>query len=281
MKLLNKLILLFLLLLLPFAAIATTSQHIAYSDVGTGKPLVLIHAWPADQRLWKPQQEGLKNHFRVISVDLWGFGQSASPPSKIYTMEMYADEIKQLLDQLHIQQAIIGGESMGGYVSLAFLKKYPERVSGLILADTQAIADTPEQVENRKKQAASILADGPATHIRNFMPKALSPYATEETRIYLQGLFEAQTAEAMSASLLGIAYREDNTFLLSKTNVPVLIISGELDTLISPEQSKNMHALAKNSRLVLLSKAGHIANLEKPLEWNQAVIDRFAAASMN
>lgn len=256
---------------------AKSINHTAYTDVGHGQPLVLLHAWPADQRLWKPQQDGLSPHFRVISVDSWGFGGSSPWGKKSVSMEDYADQVKALLDRLHIKKAIIGGESMGGYVALAFLKKYPDNVQGLILSDTQSIADSPDMLPKREKQAASILADGTAPQIKQFMPLALSPHADEKTRAYLQHIFEDQSAEAMSASLLGIAYRTDTSQVLSKTELPVLVITGELDTLISPQQSKAMHALAKNSRLVVIKEAGHLSNLEKPSDWNQAVIDFFTA----
>ena len=100
-------------------------RTISYTDTGSGKPLILIHAFPTDQQLWNQQIAPLKKHFRVITLDLWGFGQSAPTDGKAITMPQYADEVNALLEHLHIQHAIIGGESMGGYISLAFLQKYP------------------------------------------------------------------------------------------------------------------------------------------------------------
>lgn len=253
----------------------TKTPFIHYTEKGRGRPLILIHAWPADQRLWKPQQDELQQNFRVITLDLWGFGQSTGKNNTVYTMNEYADEVKQLMDQLHLKKAIIGGESMGGYVTLAFLKKYPQSVEAIILSDTQAIADSADMRTSKEGQAKDILKNGSSSYIPKFMPLALSPDASPETVAYLEGIFKEQSAHGMSASLLGIAHRDDNTDVLSKTNLPVLIITGDRDTLILPEQSQNMHELAKNSRLVEINNAGHLSSLEKPQVWNQAVLDMF------
>lgn len=133
-------------------------KFISYTDMGKGEPLILIHAFPTDKRLWNPQQKVLKSYFRIITLDLWGFGQSSPVNSKAVTMIQYADEVKQLLDQLHIQKAIIGGESMGGYVALAFLEKYPNNVSGLVLSDTQSISDNKKTKIKRESAAQDVLA---------------------------------------------------------------------------------------------------------------------------
>lgn len=251
------------------------ASHISYTDVGKGKPLVLIHAFPTDARLWEPQQAELKKYFRVITLDLWGFGKSPSIDSKAVTMTDYADEVKQLLDQLHIEKAIIGGESMGGYIALAFLEKYPDSVDGLVLSDTQAIADSEEAKAKREVTAVDVLEHGTAKLISGFMPKALTPEAPEQTRQFLQTILEAQSSTAVAAATRGMALRTDKSNLLSKTQLPILIITGEQDTLILPLQSQKMHELAKNSKLVIIANAAHLSNLEQPAEWNQAVVNMF------
>lgn len=256
-------------------ASAVKEHFIAYTEVGSGQPLVLIHAFPTDERLWEAQRAGLKEHFRVITLDLWGFGKSSSVDGQAVTMKNYADEVKKLLDQLSIQQAIIGGESMGGYVALAFLEAYPTYVKGLILSDTQSIADSDETKAKRETTARDVLENGTANVISGFMPKALTPNAPEQTRHYLQNIVESQTPTAVASALRGMALRSDTSTLLANTTLPILIITGDQDTLISPAQSENMHQLAKNSKLITLTNAAHLSNLEKPSEWNQAVVEMF------
>lgn len=254
---------------------APANKLISYTDVGQGEPLVLIHAFPTDKRLWEPQQTALKSHFRVITLDLWGFGQSLPADGKAVTMNDYADEVKLLLDHLQIHKAIIGGESMGGYIALAFLEKYPNSVSGLILSDTQSIADSDEAKVKRETTAVDVLQHGTDKLIDGFMPKALTPQALESTRQFLQTILVSQSAIGMASALRGMALRTDTSNLLSNTSLSVLIITGDQDTLISPEQSHNMHQLAKNSKLVIITNAGHLSSLEQPEQWNQAVINQF------
>lgn len=246
---------------------------ISYTDVGSGKPMILIHAFPADQNLWQPQREGLKQHFRVITLDLLGFGKSASVDGKAITMTEYADEVRQLLDQLHIDKAVVGGESMGGYIALAFLEKYPERVSGLILSDTQSISDTDEAKAKRETSAEDVLTNGTAGLISGFMPKALSSNASLETRQYLKSILDSQSPFAVASALRGMALRKDLSDVLAESNLPTLIITGNEDVVISPLQSDTMHRLARNSKLVKIADAGHLPSLEKPDEWNRAVIE--------
>lgn len=245
------------------------------TDVGKGEPLVLIHAFPTDERLWEAQRNGLKNKFRVITLDLRGFGQAGKVNGQAVTMEDYAKDVKQWLDNLKIQKAIIGGESMGGYVALAFFEKYPERVSGLVLSDTQSIADNEETKAKREASAVDVLQHGTTQFITNFLPKALSAQAGDETRHYLQQILDSQSATAIASALRGMALRADRSSLLANTQLPVLIITGDQDKLISPEQSENMHKLARNSKLVTIVNAGHLSSLEQPEQWNRAVVEMF------
>ncbi len=263
-------------LLLGSPVVRAALQPISYHDVGSGVPLVLIHAFPTDKKLWEAQEAELKNHFRVISLDLLGFGEAEKVSGQAITMRDYADEVKKLLDQLHIQNAIIGGESMGGYVTLAFLAQYPHYIQGVILADTQAIDDSAEAKAKREATAQDVLSHGPTNFIQGFMSKALSPHATPETKQFLQTIAEAQSANAIASALRGMALRQDLSHVLADSSLPVLIITGEQDTLISPQQSQAMHALAKNSKLVIIENADHLANLEQPVAWNKAVIGMFS-----
>lgn len=256
-------------------ASAKTPRFISYTDVGNGNPLVLIHAFPTDERLWDPQREELKKYFRVITLDLWGFGKSASANGRAITMTEYADEVKKLLDELHIDKAIIGGESMGGYIALAFYEKYADSVDGLILSDTQSIADSEETKQKREATAIDVLEHGTEKLIESFMPKALTARAPEQTKRFLKNILKAQNSNAVASALRGMALRNDTSYLLQKSTLPILIITGEEDTLISPQQSENMHQAAKNSRLVVLSNAAHLSNLERADEWNKAVVEMF------
>ncbi len=254
---------------------ATHATPIAYTDHGKGKAIILIHAFPTDQHLWAPQKE-LQKHFRVVTLDLWGFGKSpAVNHDAAVSMTDYADEVKQLMNKLHIDKAIIGGESMGGYIALAFLQKYPDNVAGLILSDTQAVADTAEAQKKRETIAETLLKDGTAEFITGFINNAVSVSASEKVKADLLAMMQSQKAEGMAAALRGMSLRADTSSILSGTQLPVLILSGDQDKVISPQQSDAMHQLAKNSKLVVIHDAGHLSNLEQPVQWNKAVEDFF------
>ncbi|WP_258956578.1 alpha/beta fold hydrolase [Legionella sainthelensi] len=108
------------------------------------------------------------------------------------------------------------------------------------------------------------------------MAKSLSPNASEEIKAYLYHILTQQKPTSLASALRGMALREMTSHVLATTTVPVLIITGEFDKIISPQQSVTMHALSKNSQLVILADAGHLSNFEQPNLWNQSVIDMFA-----
>jgi pimeloyl-ACP methyl ester carboxylesterase len=164
---------------------------------------------------------------------------------------------------------------MGGYIALAFLQKYPDRVMGLVLSDIQAITDSNEAKIKREATAVDILKQGTAKLIDGFIPKALTTQASDQTQTFLKNILNSQTSTAVASALRGMALRPDTSNLLSNTQLPILIITGNQDTVISPEQSENMHQLAKNSKLVKIMNAGHLSSLEQPEQWNQAVIEMF------
>lgn len=263
------------LMTVPDAFAANLHSSVQYTDIGSGKPIVLIHAFPTDKRLWEAQQTGLKDHFRIITIDLQGFGEAMQADGKAITMDDYAAQVKLMMEQLQLQQAVIGGESMGGYIALAFLQKYPSAVQGLILSNTQAIDDSPEMKQKREATAQDVLEHGTAKLLDGFMAKALSPDASSETKIYLRNIVDVQSATGIASALRGMALRQNSSNLLANTDTPILIITSDQDILISPEQSRDMHHLAKNSKLVTIQHAGHLSNLEQPTAWNQAVLDFF------
>lgn len=292
MKLFKTHLVFILLFITPFLTFADKSQY-PLSSTGAiypthGEALILIPAFPTDRMLWNPQvlshsnwpgpqpTNTLDKYFDAIPVSLHGF-EMAFPgdTGKAITMDEYAASIKGLLDSAGIKKAIIGGESMGGYVALAFYKNYPDRTAGLILSDTQAIADTPEMKARREKVADYILKHGTSKLANDFPKDALVEKTPESTRSYLQKMILRQPPTGLASALRGMSSRQDTSSTLQNATIPILIITGDQDKIISSVQSEAMHKLAKNSRLVIIKNAGHLANLDQPQAWNQAVIDMF------
>lgn len=244
-------------------------------SAATKPAIILIHAFPTDHRLYEPQVNDLKKQFNVIAVDLKGFGKAPAADGNAITMADYATQVKEIMDTQHIDKAIIGGVSMGGYVTLAFLKQYPNQVRGIILSDTQAIADTEEAKTKRETNATNVLKNGTSQLVKDFLPTLLSPNADQHLVVFLQDIMASQSPQGVASALRGMALREDTSQVLSAAKVPTLILAGEKDVIISPEQSKKMHDLLPGSKLVVIPNAGHLSSLEQPKVWNQAVREVF------
>lgn len=236
---------------------------------------MLIHPFLTDKRFWLTQQQELRRYFRVITIDLWGFGHSEAISGPLITMNDYSEEILQLLDQLYIKKAIIGGESTGGYVALDFLTKHPKRVKGLLLSNTQAIADSFQIKKKFAETAALVLSYGTEFLVDFFVDAALSKDVSEQTRQNLLNLARSQRPEAIAAALTAMSLRADSSLSLANSKLPILVITSDKDSLIAPQESANMQALAKNSQFVLIANAGHLSSLEQSKEWSRAVKERF------
>lgn len=253
---------------------------IALEDEGIGIPLLLIHGYPLNRLLWRPQVDELSNLARVIAPDLRGHGDSTSikstgekyPPN---FMETLADDCAQLLDVLEIDQPVIlCGLSMGGYISFSFYRKYPQRVGGLILAATRSSADSPAARENRIKAINILKSSGSEPVIDSMLPMLLSPTTLVNNPALVDSVKEMMRSvalEGMIGDLMGMMERQDSTPLLADIHVPTLVVMGEDDQIIPRSEAEGMQARISNSKLVLLPQAGHLVNLEQPELFNEAV----------
>ena len=245
----------------------------AYTDQGKGTPILFIHGYPLNKSMWDPQAKDISGTFRVITVDLRGHGES-SAPLWFSTMEMFADDLRALLDHLSIKKAVIAGFSMGGYVAFAFYRKYRDRVQGLVLADTRPQADSPEGKQGRFKTAQTAQKDGASAIAEAMLPKLLTP-KTIETRSELvqkaRQIMIGSPVNGIAADLMAMAERPDSLALLSEIQCPTLIIVGEQDGLTSPADAKLMAEKIKGATLEVIPNAAHLSNLEQPEAFNRAV----------
>ena len=248
--------------------------QMAYTDTGVGRPVVLIHGYPFNRSLWNEQVEALSNSYRVIVPDLRGFGETDASTGTA-TMNRMAQDMGQLLDHLRISQAVIGGLSMGGYVALAFYKQFPSRVRAVVLADTRAQADTEEAKQTRAQQAEKALSEGMAGIADAMLPKLLTPETVSkrpEVVKRVRDMMLKTKPEGAAAALLGMAEREDQTELLSRVTSPTLILVGAEDAITPVADSEKMRDCIAGSRLVVLENAGHVSNLERTEQFNEALL---------
>ncbi|MBV6405077.1 MAG: alpha/beta fold hydrolase [Flavobacteriales bacterium] len=244
-----------------------------FHEQGAGLPLVLIHGFPLDHTLWLPQLHGLSDVARVIAPDLRGFGNSPATRGTV-TMEQHARDVGQLMDRLGIERAVIGGLSMGGYVALAFAELFPERLAGLVLCNTRAVADGGPARKTRETVARRAIEEGMAA-LAPIMVHPLLADVTRKARPDLIGHLEAmigrQDPAGVAASSRGMAIRPDRTPLLGQVQVPALVITGSSDTLIAPAESEAMTARLPKGQLVSIPDVGHLSCLEAPEAFNRAV----------
>ncbi len=250
-----------------------------YTDEGSGSALLLIHAFPLNASMWESQRRDLSGHFRVISFTLPGFGRGGPfiPGTGIGDC---ADMAVELLDELRIGRAVVAGCSMGGYIALDMYRRHRDRVRGLILANTRADADTPEAAADRRAQAKAVRKDGIADFVAGMRGKLVGASTRDSAPDVLQLLDEilaTATSEGIAGMLEAMARREDSSDLLAGTEVPVCIIAGAEDTLISPAIAQRMHELQPAAELHVFPNCGHLSCLERPLLFNDAV-DAFLAS---
>lgn len=246
-----------------------------YDDVGNGIPLLMIHGFPLDRTLWRTQIEGLQSVARVIAPDLRGFGRSDDAPETM-TMDNYAADLKTLLDSLNLQRIVLCGLSMGGYIALAFLAKYPGSVRGLILANTRAVPDSDQAREGRYAMVKQAFDEGVRSIAEALLPKILTE-ATIAKRTslttFIRSMMAGQRAEGVAAALRGMAERPDRTPMLGAINIPTLIITGEADSIIPVSESQAMNEAIPGSKLVIIPETAHLSNVEAPEAFNAAVRD--------
>ncbi len=244
-----------------------------HEENGKGIPLLLIHGFPHDHTLWEPQLAGLSDVARVIAPDLRGFGLNPDVPDTM-TMEDHARDLKDLLDRLGIERAVIGGLSMGGYIALAFAELFPQALLGLMLCNTRSAADGEQAREGREATARKALDEGVAVIAEGMLPKMISPKSAQthpDLSMFVENMMARQHAEGVAASARGMALRPDRTAILTNVKAPTLVITGSADTLIPPSESEAMAEKIPGSELVVIPDVAHLSNLEDVEAFNAAV----------
>jgi len=240
----------------------------AYEHRGSGTPLVLIHGFPLDGGVWNEVVPLLEDKFEILIPDLRGFGMSTTgnvPPS----MDIYARDIADMLDYFRLEKAAIVGHSMGGYIALAFARLYPNRVSGLGLVSSQALADTPERKQGRYDTAAQVAEKGVSVVVEAMTSKFTSDLELQEIA---REIMQSQKPQGVMDALKAIAERMDASASLSDFKFPVVIVHGDADMLIPLDRARDMKNSIPHAHLIELKGVGHLPMLESPQETAKALI---------
>ena len=252
----------------------SSTRILGHEESGSGPLLVLLHAFPLCREMWRPQLAALADRNRVIAPDLFGFGESPLLAGG-WTVDSQADALDAFLAEIGANEPLVlGGLSMGGYIALAFARRHPERLRGLILADTKADADTPEGKKGRDELIEFARANPPAEVTERMLPKLLGA----STRSGRSGVVDevmrigsTQSTEGLIAALAALRDRPDSTPGLADISVPTLVIVGDEDSVTPPPDSRKLVDTIPGARLEVLPSAGHLSNLETPDAFNTAV----------
>jgi len=248
---------------------------------GDGTPVVLVHAFPLDGRMWAPQVEALAGAYQVIVPDLRGFGAARDQVSDAdgVTMDLLADDLARLLDARGLDQVVLGGLSLGSYLAYAFIRRHPGRLGGLILCSTTAAADTDETRAARMELAKRVEGDGIGVLLEAMLPRLLGPTSLEQRPELVERVRELileQDPAGVVAAEHCLAGRPDSFGDLGAVSVPTLVITGAEDTVTGPDQGRAVAAAIRDARFVLVEGAGHLVNLEQPEQVNEALLDFIA-----
>jgi 3-oxoadipate enol-lactonase len=248
-------------------------EAVPRDDVRQRGTLLLIHAFPLNARMFEPQLALADFGWRVVAPHLRRFdGATGDPAAR--SVDDYAGDLEDLLDALHVERAVVGGVSLGGYIAFAMLRRVPHRFQALLLADTKAEADTPEGVEGRRRMLQLVREKGAGAVAEDMIPKLLG----ETTRASRPDVVDRVRAMVLSNSTDAIAdaigvlmTRPDSTPLLPSIQCPALVAVGEEDTVTPRPLAEGMHRAIADSELVTIAHAGHLANMEQPAAFNAAL----------
>jgi pimeloyl-ACP methyl ester carboxylesterase len=254
------------------------SRTIAYLDSVPGasdlRTLVLLHAFPLGAGMWEPQIRSIPKGWRLITPDLRGFGGTSESDGGAPSMDDYARDVIDLLGALGLPRAVVGGCSMGGYATFAVIRKAPEMLEAVVLADTRAGADTLEGRANRRSMVALVDREGPSGVARDMMPKLLGR-TTRETNTTVEStvrrLIKQQSPEGIRRAILRMMDRPDSASTVASLRIPALVVVGEEDELTPVDESRKIAAAIPGARLEVIPAAGHLANLEQPEPFNAAL----------
>ncbi len=244
-----------------------------WDDVGSGDPVVFLHSFPLDRRMWAAQTEALAaSGFRAVTVDLPGFGETPLPPHTDPSLDVYVDHALRVCDDLGLTSAVFVGLSLGGYVALRLAGRHPERVRALVLADTRAGGDSPETRAGRVVNMSLVRSRGTGALVDKLAPHLLSPGAPASAQAQLVAQGGAQSPEGVAFALLAMRDRPDATVVLPRLTMPTLVLVGDLDKVTPPAEHRDLAASLPSARYVELADAGHLSNLERPDEFNAALL---------
>jgi pimeloyl-ACP methyl ester carboxylesterase len=253
-------------------------RTVRYHETGSGRTCILLHAFPLSADQWLPQLSRVPPGWRVVAPDVRGFRGMGEAYQDVgldsATMATHAADVLQLMNHLDVDRAVVGGLSMGGYITLAVARAAIGRLDGIVLADTKAGADSEEGQAARDAMIAKVTAEGVGAIADQMLPKLLGATTQQEQPDLtdaVRALILRNSPEAVASAVRAMKMRPDSTPDLAGITCPALVICGTEDVLTPPTESAAMAESLPSAQAVFIPKAGHLSNLEAPLAFNDAL----------
>jgi len=256
--------------------IITVNNHaVSYNDEGPDDApvIVFIHGFPLNKSMWNAQVEELEYSFRVVTYDVRGHGGSGTGDED-FSIELFVKDLLCLMDALKINKTVLCGLSMGGYIALSAIEKYPKRFNALILCNTSCKADTLEAKSNRIKAIESVKENGAEKFAEENLNNLFAPesFATMKIEIaVVREMIVKTSVQTLCNTLLALSIRSETFSKLQDIKVPVLILVGKKDKITPTSFSHLMHEKIKGSSMYIIDHAGHLSNIENPYEFNEQI----------
>jgi len=237
-------------------------RKINYLSQGKGQPIVFLHGFCEDSSVWDNFISEFNSN-KIIRIDLIGFG--SSEPVENPSVEYAADSVKAVLDHLEIQQVILIGHSMGGYVSLAFAKKHESYLNGLGIFHSHPFADSEEKKKNRAKSIDFIKRNSHFHYIKQLFPNLFPPKFLSSNNFLVNKMIHRASTFPMEGIIGGLEMminRSDQTAVLKAIKCPVLFIIGLEDQVVPLEQCLEQTALPDVADIQILNDVGHMGMFE-------------------
>lgn len=255
--------------------IKVNGVKLSYTEAGTGQPVLFIHGFPFNKSSWEAQMDDLEKDYRVIAFDQRGFGNSEAGDAEA-SIDLYASDLLQLIGELKLGKVIACGLSMGGYVLMNAVGREPEKFAGIILCDTQCIADSEEGRRKRTETIKKIESDGLQVFAENYVNNMFTRSTLEKKSPaveHTKKMITSQKQSVVTGGLRALAARHETCNALKNVKVPAMIICGKEDPVTPVSQSELLNNALTGSRLKVIENASHLSNVEQPEAFNRALRD--------
>ncbi len=260
----------------PGARAARLAVHLT----GRGPLAVLVHGYPLDHRMWLDALHGpLAAHRTLAAIDLRGHGDSPGSGEDVHTMERFADDVAAVVRTLADGPADVVSLSMGGYVAFALWARHPQLARSLVLANTRAVADSPEARAGRDAAVTTVLGKGRAAIADGMLPRLLGASSDPLLAARVRTMIEDAPIETIVADLRGLRDRADRTPLLPSIAVPTLVVAGDHDAIAPVAESEAMAKAIPGAQFAVFAGCAHLVPMERPAEFAAAVAAFWRASS--